>query len=205
MRLKHLGLLGLCATSLVLSACGDDAEDTVRNVTTVPELQSSWISGCAGSSVLDLSTNTKLIFEGSDFQRIQRYYQDTQCSSAEQLVVEYAGSFSVDEDAIEADDEGHINIKLEKAVVTPKDQSVADRLNTIRFCGVTDWQANKSQSLSGEDTENLCPLMNVPVTKYGIYKLTNEDKTLLLDNEISDMSEDSADRDTTPDTEFTKE
>lgn len=205
MKLKTLGVISVCATSFLISACGDDAEDAVTNVTTVPELQSSWINACASSDVLDLSTHTKLIFEGNNFQRIQRYYQDTGCSSAEQLVVEYTGSFTVDEDAIEADDEGHINIKLDKAVVTPMDQSVADRLSGINFCGIDDWMANKARSLSGDDTENLCPLMNVPVTKYGVYKLTNDDKTLLLDNEISGMSDDSDDRGTTPDTEFTKE
>lgn len=175
----------VCAASLGLAACSDDSDDTVHNLTQASDLQGMFRSGCQSADLLNLSEENSLNFQANDFSRIQRYYTAEDCKSQEAMVIEYVGEFRADENDIRGK-AGSLDIDINKVKVTVNDDTVATALSAANFCGVHEYKKGQTYEISGEQTEGLCPILNVPTKRYGAYDVDGD--TLLLDSHITGMA-----------------
>lgn len=192
--MKKLILLPACLFALIGCSDDNDGIQAAENCTTDAEFCSMVArSSCEGSSIVDLAEHNSLEFNGNTFKRVQRFYASADCSTAEAAVVEYKGEFTVDEEAVKGRP-GAMNIALEKGSITVNDETTADLLSAVNFCGVDSYEVGKSYEIKGEQTEGLCPIQNMPVRLYGAYEIDGD--KLMLDNNISDMSTSEKNRDT---------
>lgn len=185
---------------LGLAACSDDSKDTVHNVRAAPELQGTFADACSSSKLLDMSEQIQLKFDGNNYTRSQVYFSDADCKQ-ELGRVEYAGEFLAGEEGASAErPDGTLDLKVNEAIIKISGEGLAKTFNAMNFCGRSDYTVGKDVSLTGEQTDGLCPIENIPTNRYTYYRL-NEGNLVLSDSDITTMSKDAAQRSVTPNTE----
>jgi hypothetical protein len=187
--------LSIAAATMALSlgACSDDAKDTVHNIKEAPNLQGAFNDACATSKIANTSETTRLIFEGNNYTRAQIFYNEPNCTT-EVGRVEYKGEFRAGDDKIEGEKQGgNLDLDIQTVTVKVSSPTLAKTLNFMNYCGHTDFADGKEVSISGPQTQGLCPLENVPVKLYTSYKVEG-DKLYLGDTDITTMSKDETKR-----------
>lgn len=182
---KMLCALVLSTGMIALTACSD-SKDTIQNVTEDASLQGRFLSECGSSSLIDMSERTALMFQGNEFTRTQSYFTADDCQE-EGAKIDYTGTFTIDADGLPETEGGALNIKVESMKILVNSEAVATALSAINFCGVSQYVVGEEVTIEGELSQGLCPLMNVPAERYGVYKV--EDDRLYLDNDLNSMSD----------------
>lgn len=183
MKLKILSAIAL-VSALFMAACSDDAKEAIHNVRAAPDLQGTFHDECSSSKILDASEQIQLSFEGNQYTRSQVFFKDSECKE-ETGRIEYKGEFRAGEESEQ--NGGTLDLNVEEAKIKVSSDTLAKALNAIRYCGHTDFEVDKEVTLSGAQTEGLCPIENVPVNLYTTYKL--QDGNLVLnDSDITTMA-----------------
>ena len=183
--------VGVLAAS-VTGCSKDDAQDAIdgtKNVADDPELLGTYSGECAGAGFIQAGVQDTYKFEGNSFTRIQTFYSDNTCASDSKLgEIKYDGEFKVDSDSDVVTNGGAVDITLQSANLNISNQTLADLLNTIQFCGRNDYGIGAEFPLEGSATDDIgCPVETVPSTRYGAY--TVDDGKLFLNRDaIKGMS-----------------
>lgn len=185
------------AISLSLIACSDDSKDTVHNLRAAPDLQGTFADTCSSSKILGVSEQIQLNFEGNNYTRSQIFYDESGCKN-EIGRIQYVGEFKAGEQNPDNNNGGTLDLEVSKATIKVSSDTLATALNAINYCGHTDYASGKEVTLSGKQTEGLCPLENVPSTLYTAYKVES-DNLFMTDSDISTMAKTSKDRSSTLD------
>lgn len=177
-------IAGLSVFAMV--GCGDDAKEALGNVTEDASLQGRFVEECGSSELLNLSERNALMFQGNDFTRTQSFFTSADCQE-EGAKIDYQGTFTIDPDALPNSEAGSIDIKVEKAVLTINNETAAEALSAIGFCGIKEFPVGQEITIEGKGTEGTCPLMNLPSERFGAYKVDGD--KLYLDGDLSSMAE----------------
>lgn len=170
---KYLAI-AVAAMSLGLAACSDDSKEATHNIRAEPDLQGSFTDVCSSSKLADLSEKIRLNFEGNKFTRSQIFYSEADCKT-ESGRIEYTGSFKAGEQ--NKDDPklgGTMDIDIQSVKITTASEGLAKALNIINYCSHNDFAAGKEVTISGKQTQGMCPLENVPTKLYTAYRLEND-------------------------------
>ena len=178
------------ALPLALAACSDDSKEAVHNVRAAPDLQGSFDDTCSSSKLLDTSEQIQLNFEGNQYTRAQVWFSDADCKT-ETGRVEYKGEFKAGEESPETG--GTLDLRVSEATIKVSSDTLAKALNTLNYCGHSDYAVGKEVVLSGAQTQGLCPIENVPTDLFTSYRL-RDNNLILSDSDITTMSKDPANR-----------
>jgi hypothetical protein len=179
MNKKILSLLLVGVAAFSFAGCSEDDKDDAfngtKNVADDPELVGTFSGDCAGAGFIDAGVKDSYKFEGNSFTRLQTFYADNRCADGQELgVIMYEGEFTIDEDSDQVTNGGSIDIKLESAKLNIQNQTLADLLNAINFCGQNDYGPNSEVALTRANTDAAtCPVDTVPSEKYGAYTINN--------------------------------
>lgn len=185
---KTYTVLTAAAICLGLTGCSDKAKDTVHNLKEAPALQGNFADVCSSSKLIGASERIELKFSASDYTRSQIFYSDKTCST-EIGRIDYKGQFVAGAPNKDPTKGGTLDLKVQTAQVKISNQDLANSLNAINYCGHTDYTSGKTVTLTGRQTQGLCPIENVPVTLYTVYAVQNnglylgsKDITTMTDN-----------------------
>lgn len=177
------------AICLGLIGCSDDSKDAVRNIRNEPDLQGTFTDLCSSSKILGASERIQLKFEGNKYTRSQIFYNEAECTN-ETGRIEYSGEFKAGKQEKKSPTEsGTLDLNVEEAKIKVSSEGLARALNLVNYCGHRDYAEGKEVTLSGKQTQGLCPIENVPVQLYTIYRLEN-DRVYLGDLDIPTMAGD---------------
>jgi hypothetical protein len=186
LKLKNIAIV--CCSTLFLFAC-DDAKETIENIEKAPELQGRFVSNCRSigiDGVAGFSKMDELYLAANQTEFTTLYFEGTECSSDKEVgMLEYNGEFNV---LNSKDNEGDLRFDLEEAIITIESETLAEALSAVNFCGQSSYEAGENESISSENAGLLCPVQDVPTTLYGSYTYDDQDNTLFLSDEPSDMN-----------------
>lgn len=205
-KVNVLFLATFVAGSLVMaSACSDDDNDNIpdeiQKTGDVVELEGTWVTGCMENTILELS-HTRRQYEFSlnrNFAKIEFLYDNENC---ENQLIEYRveGNYRTDRVADEQGLEGKpIDFEIEKASITPYNETAVDILNGIEFCGISDWAAAQAREITNVDCMGFTN--NEGETIFEIYEIRNDNQLLFGKNFLFLQETDSAERPTELDEE----
>lgn len=200
MKLKNiLGIL--CLVVIPALGCSeDDAQDVIDATTNAgedPSLQGTFVGRCYDAGFISASTVDSYKFEGNTFVQTSAYYGSNDCAQDSRIgELRYEGEFTIDSDSDAVQNGGAVNVTLQKAVALVDNQTFADLLNGVNYCGKSDYAPGAEVTLGAAETDNIiCFVDEVPSTKYGAY--TVENNTLYLNPEgLQGMSDSEEERPT---------
>jgi len=177
------------AICIGLIGCSDDSKDAARNIRNEPDLQGTFTDIRSSSKILGASEKIQLKFEGNKYTRSQIFYGEFGCEN-ETGRIEYTGEFKAGkQNQKNPSQSGTLDLNVEEAKVKVSTDGLATALNAVNYCGHRDFAKGKEITLSGKQTQGLCPIENVPVQLYTIYKIEG-DRLYLGDLDITTMAGD---------------
>ncbi|HEX4925330.1 MAG TPA: hypothetical protein VFV50_14645 [Bdellovibrionales bacterium] len=167
---KHL-IFALFA--LVLGACsGDDAQEALKNpeliqLGTVHEekVQPGLIRVLGGYE------RDSFAFSGNDvIKTVDVYPTETATSAA--LTIFYRGTYKRGNDI--GGETFEIDLSYGSVEVVARTEDALKLLNSLTFCGKNDFVLGQAANLTNNANDPLCPLDDLPMTVYDIYKIEGE-------------------------------
>ena len=155
--------------SFTIFSCAKKS-DTSSTTTTTTELEGTWITSCYSSGSY-YKTKT-ITVSGTGYVKKSEYHSDSSCSS-DNYTVEYTFSSLSIGDAVEFDSgkTGHnYTMTLGTLTETPLNSSEVSFVNSISWCGYTDWVLDTPKSIAGK-TCGTRTKWSANTSIYGVYKL----------------------------------
>lgn len=179
--MKLRTMLGvLCLITLPLAACSeDDAQDVIDATTNTaedPSLQGTFVGTCYGAGFIPASTIDTYQFEGNSFTQTSVYYTSNDCAADSRLgELRYEGEFTIDSDSDAVQNGGAVDVTVNNAVAVVDNQTFADLLNSVNYCGANNYAPGNEVKLSPEQTDDItCLVDDLPSTRYGAYTVDGE-------------------------------
>ena len=146
-----LALALLTAPGCALIGLEEEEEETTTVATgSLSDVEGTWVASCDS----DLKTQT-VQFSGTTLTYSTTQYVSNSCSSPRFSTSFVVSSLSAGSETTINGQKGYnFTGKTQSNTLTPADSSSASALNTMQYCGVTNWQANVAVSLAGKDCGN---------------------------------------------------
>ena len=143
-----LALALLTAPGCALIGLEEEEEETTTVATgSLSDVEGTWVASCDS----DLKTQT-VQFSGTTLTYSTTQYVSNSCSSPRWSTSFVVSSLSAGSETTINGQKGYnFTGKTQSNTLTPADSSSASALNTMPYCGVTNWQANVAVSLAGKD------------------------------------------------------
>jgi len=146
-----LALALLTAPGCALIGLEEEEEETTTVATgSLSDVEGTWVASCDS----DLKIQT-VQFSGTTLTYLTTQYLSSGCTSPRWSTSFVVSSLSAGSETTINGQKGYnFTGKTQSNTLTPADSSSASTLNTIPYCGVTNWQANVAVSLAGKDCGN---------------------------------------------------
>lgn len=173
-------IVGFLIFTLGVSSCGKRSDDTdvlqaAENTAKEIQLMGTWESECGGAKLLGAPNKHYYNFTGDTFvDAYDLYFGQTDCQDSSAML-SYEGSFKLGE-VIEKNDARKIDFEYKNRVfLKPFTEAGANHLNSISFCGITDWKQNVAKDLTHKGGI-VCGLLHntIPETKKNIIKIEDD-------------------------------
>jgi hypothetical protein len=176
--------------ALVLAGCGkDNVKDSyegVKNTAREYGLMDTWESKCTSSKMLGASMKNYYKFSGNEFVKTTEFSTNADCVEPS-MTMQYNGEFKVADKSERIVDARNIDFDYKTATLLPSTIAGVTLLNSISFCGKTDYEVGKKKELTAESDNLLCPVADIPFKRYDIIKVDHK-KLFLGIGEEDDMA-----------------
>ena len=163
-----LYVLVIILLSFTIYSCAKKSDSSSSSSTT--ELEGTWVVSCYSSGSY-YKTKT-ITVSGTGYVKKSEYHSDSSCSSDNYTVESTFSSLSIG-DAVEFDSgkTGHnYTMTLGTLTETPLNSSEVSFVNSISWCGYTDWVLDTPKSIAGK-TCGTSTKWSANTSIYGVYKL----------------------------------
>jgi hypothetical protein len=173
---RRVLFIALSALSLSgLAACGklSDAIQSTDQAVSAHELQHSFKDSCSKNIALTAIGSSEFEtyqFSGNSVTKTDEYFSSGDCTTPAVMVV-YNGTFEK-KDQVQQNTY-QINATFTTVTVTPQDDQGKTLLNTLSFCGITNWTTGTAVDLSAQAGVGLCSLDKLPKSVFDIYSVDN--------------------------------
>ncbi len=145
-------------------------------LTNAANLDGNWQMACKGTADEDFY-RPQLKIEGDNWTEEIPFFEEAGCKT------EYL-SFTLSWKA--TGQKQNLDLYHQAFLVTPKTNETAEGLNMIKYCGLTKWQAGKSQNISGRYCGDVGAAYPVGTKIYSIMKWENEKLWLGVSSKTAD-------------------
>lgn len=139
---------------VVLSACGafGTKEKGRKAKETDTSLAGEWRGTCNKLDWLGLTSNRQVLTFSAvgDFDRVTTVYSDNACNLSGATVTERGTVATLGKSNFVADAKD-INFTVSTATIAPANDDSAKSLNTVSYCGRTDWQKDVTVDVLGKE------------------------------------------------------
>lgn len=146
-------LLTVLIAGLMLTACANKNDETevINSVDADVQaagLMNTWVSGChnVALDIVGLDSQTVEYIFGTDLRRVTTYYDADTCATPVLKIVEWGTYENFDP----VDGHYKIDINWQQVALTPMSDGVRDVLNTVSFCGASDWATNTEREVTAQ-------------------------------------------------------
>lgn len=175
------GMLGLFLLGN-LAGCwnkrGDDSDvvEAAQNTARDFKVMGTWESDCRGSKLLEAQERHYYDFKADTFIDAHDFYFGSPDCKEPSFTLQYEGNFKIGNVSSDVEDARDIDLAYRKrAIVTPQTDSGADKLNTLNFCGYSDWAKGAQKDVANQGGV-VCSLLdrNLPETKLDLVKVADD-------------------------------
>jgi len=180
---QKLFLGGVLAMTFVSCGWGKKEKDNdgslieaAKNTAKEHSIMGSWDSGCRGSDLLEAHKKDKYSFEGDVFTLTTEFFAGSEkCEGTPSIVQSYEGTFKlldVNEDTEKA---RNIDFEYKNSYLMANTDGGVKLLNSLKFCGVSDWKKADKKKLNDLGGSVGCPIHRVPQKRFDVVKIENDE------------------------------
>jgi hypothetical protein len=180
---KHLVTLWTVGAAALATSCGSVGDDDKKSGKKIEEtdtdLAGEWENSCTKADLFGINYNkTEVKFSPvGDFERETTLYSDEGCATPVGKMKE-TGTYAALGSSATVDGARDLNLTVSGAKLTAITQDAADKLNTARYCGVTNWTAGQEVDVLGKECLGLT--RNNGDVVFDIYRVDQDNKRLTL-------------------------
>jgi hypothetical protein len=146
----------MLAIGLLSFACDKDDDNDGQTIEEIPnQLAGTYKTDCTANGVLELSSSNRSIDFSSvgDFDKQEIYYAGDSCTDAPALTYKVKGTVQDKGTLPENGELNMLNFSVNTAVLTPGTQALVNTMNTLKFCGKTDWAVGAESNIESLDCD----------------------------------------------------
>ncbi len=136
--------------TFAISSCAKKDDTTSSDTTTTTELEGTWITSCyqSGSAYFISS----IAIAGTDVVYKEEAHTDSTCSTDSLYGEDTFDSFSIGDEITFSDGtKGHrFTMEVVSFKITAQSSASVSALNTLSFCGYSDWALNTAKDYTGK-------------------------------------------------------